>query len=70
MPFDLDRFDRLIADNERRITAQVLRLVVMEREGRDTSVARRCLELFQGILVEYRHARRTIAESCRLAGRF
>lgn len=66
MPFDPDRFDRLIAESEQRITIQVLRLVLMEMEGQDTSVARRALKAFEGILVEYRHARRAVAELSRL----
>lgn len=68
MPFDPDRLDRLIAESEQRITLQILRIAMMEMEGRDTSVARRALKAFEGILVEYRHARTAVVELRGLAG--
>ncbi len=62
----IERLDRGIAESEQRITEQLFLIMMKEAMGEDTAVAKRALRALQGIYVEYRRARKLLAEAQRL----
>lgn len=65
MPVTLARLDQLIAESEQRVTDQSYRVMTMDLDGKDHTAADRTLRAFEGILAEFRHARRVVAEAQR-----
>ncbi|WP_129218394.1 hypothetical protein [Lichenibacterium ramalinae] len=63
MVVSLARFDALIAESERRILDQAYRVIAMDLDGKDHTAARRALKAYEGILAEFRYARRLVAET-------
>ncbi len=61
----IERLDRAIAESEQRITEQLFLVMTKEAMGENTAVAKRALKAFQAIYVEYRRARKLLAEAQR-----
>ncbi len=62
----IERIDEAIAESEQRITEQVFLIMTKDALGEDTAMARRALKAFLGIYIEYRRARKLLAEAQRL----
>lgn len=65
MPVTLARLDELITESEQRVSEQAYRVMAMELDGEDATTARRTLKALERILIEYRCARRLLAEAQR-----